>query len=176
MIQLLNFLSKKRITWLLLASTAFILESISLYLQHVLLIKPCVLCIYQRCALYGIFFSGLIGAILPRILLLRFFGLITWLYSAWRGLQLAIKHVNVQLNSSPFFTCDLFVSFPSWLPLDHWLPSFFSASEDCSISQWRFLFLEMPQWMIIIFSIYLIVAIFFIFAQFSRINRNIHSY
>ncbi|MCR3755764.1 MAG: protein thiol:quinone oxidoreductase DsbB [Sodalis sp. Psp] len=165
MIQLLNRCFKNRKAWLLLLLTACVLELIALYFHHVVLLKPCVLCIYQRCALFGIVAAGLVGAIAPATPL-RFVGLAVWLYSAWQGLLLAIKHTDIQLHPSPFVTCDFFVSFPIWFPLDKWLPSVFSANGDCAARQWRFFSLEMPQWMIVIFSTYLAVAVIVLIANF----------
>ncbi|MBC6820191.1 disulfide bond formation protein B, partial [Acinetobacter baumannii] len=54
---------------------------------------------------------------------------------------------------------------PTWLPLDKWLPQVFVASGDCSVRQWQFLSLEMPQWLVGIFAAYLLVAILVIVAQ-----------
>lgn len=161
----LNRCFKHRAAWLLLALTAFALELVALYFQHVMLLKPCVLCIYQRCALYGVVAAGLVGAI-TRGTTLRFAGLAIWLYSAWEGLLLAMKHTDIQLHPSPFVTCAFFVSFPTWLPLDKWLPAVFSATGDCAVRQWHFLSLEMPQWIIVIFGGYLAVAVLIFLAQF----------
>ena len=66
---------------------------------------------------------------------------------------------------SPFQTCDFAARFPTWLPLDKWLPQVFVASGDCSVRQWQFLSLEMPQWLVGIFAAYLLVAILVIVAQ-----------
>lgn len=164
MMQSLNRCSKNRVAWLLLALTAFMLELLDLYLQHLLLLNPCILCIYQRCALYGVVAAGLVGAVAPATPL-RFAGLMIWLYSVWHGLLLAIKHTNIQFHPSPFVTCDFLVNFPAWLPLNKWLPSVFSASGDCTVRQWHFLSLEIPQWMIIIFSTYLAIAAIILVAQ-----------
>nr|VXZ83162.1 Disulfide oxidoreductase [Klebsiella pneumoniae] len=88
-----------------------------------------------------------------------------WLYSAIRGLQLAWEHTMIQLHPSPFQTCDFAARFPTRLPLDKWLPQVFVASGDCSVRQWQFLSLEMPQWLVGIFAAYLLVAILVIVAQ-----------
>ncbi len=50
----------------LMALTAFILELVALWFQHVMLLQPCVMCIYERCALFGIMGAGLVGAIAPK--------------------------------------------------------------------------------------------------------------
>lgn len=171
MMQSLNRYSKKRRAWLLLALTAFTLELVMLYLHHVMLLKPCVLCIYQRCALFGIVAAGLVGAIAPATPLC-FAGLAIWLYSAWQGLLLAIKHTDIQLHPSPFVTCDFFVRFPAWFPLEKWLPSVFSASGDCAVRQWYFLSLEISQWMIVIFGAYLAIAVIILIAHFFHPRKS----
>ncbi len=48
-----------------MAFTALALELTALWFQHVMLLKPCVLCIYERCALFGVLGAALIGAIAP---------------------------------------------------------------------------------------------------------------
>ncbi len=107
---------------------------------------------------------GLVGAIAPKTPL-RYVAMAIWLYSAIRGLQLAWEHTMIQLHPSPFQTCDFAARFPTWLPLDKWLPQVFVASGDCSVRQWQFLSLEMPQWLVGIFAAYLLVAILVIVAQ-----------
>lgn len=82
-----------------------------------------------------------------------------WAYGAFRGLQLSLKHVSYQLDPSPFNTCSLFAEFPSWMPLDKWIPWMFNPTGDCSERQWAFLGWEMPQWLVLIFGCYLAVAI-----------------
>ncbi len=63
MLRFLNQCSRGRGAWLLMALTAFALEMVALWFQHVMGLKPCVLCIYERCALFGIMGAGLVGAI-----------------------------------------------------------------------------------------------------------------
>ncbi len=167
MLRYLNHCSRGRGAWLLMALVALMLELAALYFQHVMLLQPCVLCIYERCALFGIMGAGLLGAIAPSSPL-RFAAIALWLYSAWEGFQLAWKHTMMQLHPSPFNTCDFFVSFPSWLPLDKWMPSIFLASGDCSVKQWAFLTLEMPQWLVGIFAAFFVVGVLVLIAQFIR--------
>ncbi|XNM64588.1 disulfide bond formation protein DsbB [Escherichia coli] len=163
MLRYLNQSSRGRSAWLLMALTAFALELVALWFQHVMLLKPCVLCIYERCALFGI--PGATRFVVPsrrrvRCVTLRFFCSI---YSAFRGLQLAWEHTMIQLHPSPFMTCDFMARFPSWLPLDKWLPQVFVTSR--LVRQWEFLTLEMPQWLVGVFAAYLIVALLVLIAQ-----------
>ncbi|AIA71171.1 disulfide bond formation protein DsbB [Pectobacterium atrosepticum] len=170
MLRFLNRCSRGRGAWLLLAFTALALELTALYFQHVMLLKPCVLCIYQRSALWGVFAAGIVGAIAPSSLL-RYPAIALWIYSSYEGIRLAWKHTDILLNPSPFTTCDFFVSFPSWLPLDKWLPAIFNATGDCSERQWSFLSMEMPQWLLGIFAAYLLIAVLVLIAQPFRPKR-----
>ncbi|PLK59174.1 disulfide bond formation protein B [Candidatus Palibaumannia cicadellinicola] len=170
MLQLIYRYSITRKAWLLLALTAFSLELVGLYFQYFMLINPCVLCIYQRFALYGVMIAGLVGAISPSTPL-RFIGLGFWLYSAWKGLLSAIKHTDLQLYPSPFVVCDFLVSFPSWLKLDKLLPVLFNATGNCTTHQLHFLSLAITQWMIIIFAIYLAIGIIILFVQICFLTK-----
>ncbi|URJ31152.1 disulfide bond formation protein DsbB [Blochmannia endosymbiont of Camponotus sp.] len=159
MLHFLNICSKSRKCWGFLIFTIINLELIALYLQHIVLIKPCVLCIYQRCALCGIGIAGLIAIPAPSFAPLRLFAISIWSYSAYKGLLLAKKYIDIQLNPSPFSTCDLFVKFPNWLPINRWWPTIFDANGNCSEYKWYFLSLEISQWMLIIFSSYFLIAL-----------------
>lgn len=166
MLTFFNRCSQGRSAWFLLAISVTALELTALYFQHVMLLAPCVLCIYERCALFGILGASLVALLSPSNRLLRFLAILIWLYSAWEGLRLSWKHTMMQLHPSPFNTCDFFVSFPSWLPLDTWLPSVFKATGDCSVKLWSFLGLEMPQWLVGIFGFYLLIGVVVLLAQF----------
>ncbi len=149
-----------------MAFIALMLECAALYFQHVMKLQPCVMCIYERIALLGIIAAGLIGAIAPQNGLLRWLAIIVWIYSAWRGLDLAWEHTMLQLYPSPFASCDFFVNFPEWLPLNQWVPAVFEATGDCSVKQWVFLGWDMPQWLISVFAVYLLMAIIVTLSQF----------
>lgn len=165
--------SQNRKAWLLLAISACVLEAIALYFQHGMGLRPCVLCIYERMAISAILAAGLIAAIAPS----RAFhcmAFILWLYSSWQGLKLTWEHTRLQLYPSPFDSCDFAVNFPSWLPLNRWFPAVFEAYGDCSQKQWSLLNIEMPVWLLIIFTAYFLMAIIVLFSQFLWFNKNSH--
>lgn len=170
MLRFLNQCSRGRGAWLLLAGSALALELVALWFQHGMHLAPCVMCIYERCALLGILGAGIVGTVAPRTPL-RFVALAIWVYSAVRGLQLAWEHTMLQLHPSPFVTCDFAARFPAWLPLDKWLPQMFVASGDCGVSQWSFLSMGMPQWLVGIFAAFLIVAVLVVIAQAFKPKR-----
>lgn len=165
MLTSLRHWSQSRFSWLLLALTAIGLEGTALYFQYGMELMPCVMCVYQRIAVLGILVAALIGASAPKMALMRMAGSFLWLYSAYRGIELAWEHTQLILNPSPFATCDFFVTLPSWFALQDWFPAVFQATGDCSVSQWQFLTLEMPQWMLIIFSAYFIVGLLVLMSQ-----------
>ena len=175
MLRYLNSCSRGRGAWLLLALTALALELTALWFQHVMMLKPCVMCIYERCALFGVMGAGLVGAIAPKTPL-RWVAILIWIYSAWEGLRLAWEHTMIQLHPNPFVTCDFAARFPARLPLDKWLPSVFVATGDCAEKQWTLFNLSMPQWLIGIFAAYLLIALLVLIAQpFKAKKRDLFS-
>ena len=86
MLRFLNQCSQGRGAWLLMAFTALALELTALWFQHVMLLKPCVLCIYERCALFGVLGAALIGAIAPKTPL-RYVAMVIWFSSKLASLN-----------------------------------------------------------------------------------------
>ncbi|AYF14704.1 disulfide bond formation protein DsbB [Vibrio parahaemolyticus] len=167
----LNQFSKGRVSWLLLLLFIIFFEACALYFQHVMMLAPCVMCIYERVAMMGIGGAAIIGLIAPNNALFRWLGLIGWGLSSYKGLMLAMQHVDYQFNPSPFATCDLFVTFPSWAPLNQWVPWMFEAYGDCSKIVWQFLDLSMPQWLVVIFAGNLVALALIVIAQFFPVKR-----
>ena len=161
-------LSLHRTAWLLLAKTALALEITALYFQYVMALEPCVMCIYQRIAVFGIAFAGIIGALAPRLALLRLGAILAWLVSAVWGAKIAYQHVTMQQEVNPFsfLSCEARPDLPDWLPLDSWLPAIFEARGSCSDIDWEFLSLSMPQWMLLIFIAYSLTALLVLSSQF----------
>ncbi|HHX8290829.1 disulfide bond formation protein DsbB [Vibrio diabolicus] len=167
----LNRFSKGRLSWLLLLLFVVFFEACALYFQHVMMLAPCVMCIYERVAMMGVGVAAIVGLMAPNNPVFRWLGLIGWGLSSYKGLLLAQQHVDYQFNPSPFATCDLFVTFPSWAPLNQWVPWMFEAYGDCSKIVWQFLDLSMPQWLVVIFAGNLIALALIVIAQFFPARR-----
>ena len=167
----LNQFSKGRLSWLLLLLFVVFFEACALYFQHVMMLAPCVMCIYERVAMMGVGVAAIVGLMAPNNPVFRWLGLIGWGLSSYKGLLLAQQHVDYQFNPSPFATCDLFVTFPSWAPLNQWAPWIFEAYGDCSKIVWQFLDLSMPQWLVVIFAGNLIALALIVIAQFFPTRR-----
>ncbi|MDA9556022.1 disulfide bond formation protein DsbB [Vibrio sp.] len=157
--------STQRIAWIILLISAIGVEVSGLIFQHIFNLQPCVMCIYERIAFLGIVGGALVGLIQPQKAIFRWLGLFIWLFSAIKGSQLALEHIDYQLNPSPFVTCDLFVNFPEWLPLNDWAPWIFEAYGDCSEIVWTLMGYTMPQWTLVLYAIYTLIATVFIVGQ-----------
>ncbi|TVO70521.1 disulfide bond formation protein DsbB [Sedimenticola selenatireducens] len=163
-----NYLKRIAVTrtpWILLASTALMLEFAALFFQYQMKLDPCVLCVYERTAVFGIVIAGLIAALYPASILLRWFAMLLWGASASWGLFLALKHTGIQLFPSPSNTCDFAASYPAWAKLDEWFPWLFQPTGFCDEIQWQFFGYTMPQTMIGVYTVYLVVLIALLFSE-----------
>ena len=148
--------STTRSAWILLALSALGLECAALYFQYAMKLEPCIMCIYQRVAVTGILFAGLIPAIAPQSALLRLGGFGLWGTSAIWGMLIAIEHYDIQTETDPFnfAACELNPNFPDWFQIHQWLPAVFEVRGDCGTVDWVFLSMTMVQWMIVVFALY----------------------
>lgn len=146
--------------WLLLAVAASALFITALIMQHGHDLNPCEQCIYQRTAMLGLALAGWLGVIAPQHWPLRLAAYAGWLYTAWAGYSAASYHLWLQREANPIFTsCAAIPSFPQWAPLHEWLPSVFAITGLCGDDGWRLLGLNMPEWLRIIFAIFLALAV-----------------
>ena len=154
----MNFLSKLSTdsrAWFLLTLSALGLEIAALFFQYVLDLAPCIMCVYQRTALWAIFFAGVMGCIGNKYIVGRLLAYALWGTGAIWGLLIAIEHVDIQTAEFSFmYTCEIVPNFPTWAPLHEWLPMLFEANGDCGDVNWEFLGSSMPQVMIAVFAIY----------------------
>ncbi len=168
MLAALARLSRQRSPWLLLAATALGLEMTALYFQYGMRLEPCVLCVYQRVAIFGLVIAGIIGALAPAVAAVRWLAMASWALAAGWGLKIAIEHVDLQLDPSPFKQCAFLADFPNWMKLDQWLPAVFEPRGDCTQTVWDFMGYSMPQWMIVVFALYLVALLPVLIANLRR--------
>ena len=164
----MKFLSELSTTprpWLLLALSAFALELCALFFQYYMGLAPCIMCIYQRVAIWGIFIAGVIGYLGHQSIWARALAFIAWAVGAIWGLLIAIEHVEIQTSSSLFYSCEYVPNFPTWLPLHEWLPWLFEATGDCGDINWQFFDYSMPQMMILVFSVYTVLLAFILLSR-----------
>ena len=144
--------------WFILAGSALGLELVALYFQYGMGLEPCVMCIYQRTAVTALIFAPIPALINPQSIILRITSLILCLIAMIWGAQIAYEHVQMQNpdNFMLLLSCDVIPNFPDWLQLHTLLPSIFEARGTCGDIDWSFLGFSMPQWMTVIFAMYLI--------------------
>lgn len=156
--QILSSLANNKKSWLILAISAFILEIVALIFQYALGLAPCIMCIYQRNAIWSIFLAGLLGYFTHTTMIGRLLSFTLWGLGAVWGLIIAMEHVNIQHDPFGFLTgCEIVPNFPKWAPLHEWIPALFAATGDCGNIDWQFLGYSMPQWMIAVFAIYAVL-------------------
>ncbi|BFU60996.1 MULTISPECIES: disulfide bond formation protein DsbB [Rodentibacter] len=171
MLALLKRFSEKRSAWLLLVTSSLLLELTALYFQYGMGLKPCVLCVYERLAIVGLFIAGIIGFLAPRVLVVRLIAIALGLFSGIKGLMISIRHLDLQMNPSPLKQCEFLPDFPETLPFHKWLPSLFNPTGSCDNSQWSLFGITMVQWLVFIFAVYVIVLGVILIAQLKK-NRN----
>ncbi len=151
--------STKRSAWLLLFSLSLSLEIAALVFQHGFGFEPCVMCIYQRNALWGIVLASTI-VLISNTPWTRLFGYGLWLLSSVWGALLSWEHIDILTASNPFYiACDAMPNFPAFLPLHQWLPSMFAAPGLCNDDSWQLLGFTMPHWLLGIFSLFALTCV-----------------
>ena len=132
------------------------------------------MCVYERLAMLGLIVAGFIGVSSPKNVVIRISAFLLWAASAVWGLMLALEHAGLQMNASPFATCDFLPNFPEWAPLHQWLPWLFNPTGDCTQVVWTMFSYSMPQWLVFGFSIYclsLIIVVLVMIASLFHPNK-----
>nr|MDT0251689.1 disulfide bond formation protein B [Endozoicomonas sp.] len=158
-LQTLHNWQRFRVTWLIMFATALFLELCGLGFQYILHMDPCERCVYQRLAVLMLIVAPLIITISPTNLMARISGYSLWVAGGIYGLKHAIAQTADYAEFNPFTSsCSFRPVFPFDLPLYEWWPSLFMPTGICGADDWTFLTLNMAQWMVVIFAIYLMAA------------------
>lgn len=148
MLKTIKSLSMQRWPWLLLTLCAFLLECFALYMQHVMHVEPCNECIYIRLGVVGIALSGLLGAVAPRVMILRWSALTLWLLALGWSLYRAklLLDLEQKVREGLDASCGRFKGFPDWMPLESWLPGMFEPRAMCGAVSWTFMNQSVTFW------------------------------
>lgn len=160
-----------RRAWVLLALSALGLELAALWFQYGMGLDPCVKCVYERLAVFGLLSAGIVGALYPRALIVRLLAYALWGVSAAWGLRLALQHTGIQSDAGSAFSCSFAAEFPTWAKLDEWLPALFQPTGYCDDIQWQWLSLTMAQWMVVVFAVYLLILLVVFIVDISRVRK-----
>lgn len=172
MFRTLKRLSTQKPFYAFILFSALSLEGAALFFQYGLGLSPCVMCVYERLALFGILFASFLGLLHPKNLICRLLTLIMMWLSSLKGVLIALKHVDYQLNPSPWNQCAFLPDFPKSLPLNEWFPFLFQPTGSCNDIVWSFLGFSMAQWILVMFAGFLLIFSLMLLSQFARLHRN----
>ncbi|PWB15644.1 disulfide bond formation protein B [Comamonas sp. JNW] len=135
-----------------------------MYLQHVVGLEPCPMCIVQRYCLIAVGVLALLGSLRPSSAgWWKSFGGLALLFSAF-GAFTAARQSWLQWNPPEFATCgrDFYGMIENY-PISRSLPMIFRGSGDCTAIDWTFLGLSIANWSFIAFAGFTIVLLLALF-------------
>ena len=140
---------------LLVALTAVAMLGVGLYLQLVLEMLPCPLCILQRYAFAATALVCLITVFLPHAMLRA--GAALAALASVTGAGIAIRHLWVKAHPTISCGIDPLETSLNKVFFAHWLPALFQADGLCTTEYDPILGLSIPQWALVWFAVFAIV-------------------
>ena len=134
------------------------MEGIALYYQYVLQFFPCALCVQVRAWVVGAIISAGVSAYFKATFWIRFVGLSATIFFMSGALYTSWNAWGVE-NGTVISSCTIGAGFPTFMPLDQWVPFFFGADGPCGQSPEMWLGLSMVETLLITIGIPLIVLI-----------------
>ena len=130
-----------------------------LYLQNVVGLEPCPMCIVQRYALIIVGVFAALAALSKGPAGWRLWGILGVAMAAF-GAFTAARQSWLQWNPPEFATCgrDLFGMIESF-PLQRAIPMIFKGAGDCSAVDWSFLGLTIANWSFVWFVIFMVTIL-----------------
>ncbi|MEH6443859.1 MAG: disulfide bond formation protein B [Oceanospirillaceae bacterium] len=133
--------------WLLIFLFALSLELIALYFQYQLGYGPCVLCVEIRAIVFSVMVIALIAIFACHYrILANLMNLL--LIASGVGLYLKSNYLLLIERNLVEGSCGFKPNFPTWLPLDEWIPSVFQAWEACGYTPMLWLEITMAEGLI----------------------------
>ena len=144
-------LAQSRTIWALMAFTCMALLSFGLYLQHVVGLEPCPMCIVQRYAMVLITLVALLGCLLTSRLATVGVGVTLFGLSAG-GAYVAARQSWLQWYPPEVVSCGRdFYGMIETFPLKTAIPMIFRGGGDCSQVDWTFLGGSIANWSFVAF-------------------------
>jgi disulfide bond formation protein DsbB len=152
----LTLSSRHTLGWVALAGTLML--AFGLYLQHVVGLNPCPMCIVQRYALIGVVLLGAVGWRL-RAWGLTLSGLLLALVAGF-GAFTAARQSWLQWYPPEVVTCGRdFYGMVENFPINRAIPMIFKGSGDCTQIDWTFLGGSIANWSFVAFVVFAIVGL-----------------
>jgi disulfide bond formation protein DsbB len=148
---LVNFLDHPRRIWLFILLTCLGLLLFGMYLQHVVGLVPCPMCIVQRYAMVLMAFVALLGASMPGRKTALIAG--SWLVLlAGGGAYVAARQTWLQWYPPEVVSCGRdFYGMIETFPLQRAIPMIFKGGGDCSKVDWTLLGGSIANWSFLAF-------------------------
>lgn len=142
-----------------MALTSIALLGFGMYLQHVVGLEPCPMCIVQRYALVLVAIFGAIAAALPGPKAHRWMAALLLLIAGF-GAFVAARQSWLQWYPPEIATCGRdFYGMIEDLPLQRAVPMIFRGSGDCTKVDWTFLGGSIANWSFLWFVAYGLAAL-----------------
>ena len=122
--------NRSALFWLAMITLCISMESIALFYQYVLDYGPCVLCVHIRAWVLALLIISIIGFLLRNKRLGLVISNLVALTFSIGMLERAYTTLGIERGFIDG-SCTLSSGFPSWLPLDKWLPTIFEPWEAC---------------------------------------------
>jgi len=166
---LLNWIDRApRRVWLLVCLACIGLLGFGLYLQHVVGLEPCPMCIVQRYALVLVaIIAGAVSASGTKRLQIG--GVVLLLLVAAFGAFVAARQSFLQWYPPEVATCgrDLYGMIETF-PLKRAIPMIFKGGGDCTVIDWTFLGGSIANWSFVCFALIGVLALVFLARKLSR--------
>jgi disulfide bond formation protein DsbB len=139
------------------------------YFQEQLGLEPCPMCILQRYAFLAVGFVALVAAIhAPYGATLKAYAVVIALLAA-AGAGVAIRHSYLQHFPPLRETCGTDLDFLlNTFSIAEAFPKIFAGTGSCSKVDWRFLGLSIPEWALVWFVLFALMALWSAFTARPR--------
>ncbi len=151
-----------------LAAFCLVMLAFGQYLQHVVGLEPCPMCIVQRYAVVLVaIIAGVASASANRTIHMG--GAVLLLPSAAFGAYVAARQSWLQWYPPEVVSCGRdFYGMIETFPLQRAIPMIFRGSGDCSKVDWTFLGGSLANWSFVCFSAFIILAAALLWRQAGR--------
>ncbi|PIT73625.1 disulfide bond formation protein B [Limnohabitans sp. B9-3] len=155
----LELLNQPRRVWGLLFTACLGLLAFGLYLQHVVGLEPCPMCIVQRYAMILVALLALLGVCLPGRKTSLIVG--SWLVLlSVGGAYVAARQSWLQWYPPEVVSCGRdFYGMIETFPLKRAIPMIFKGGGDCAKVDWTFLGGSIANWSFVAFSAMAVLAL-----------------
>jgi len=161
--------TKPQISFCLIAITCAAMLGFGLYLQHVVGLEPCPMCIVQRYALLGVGLMAVFAAVCQSRWKRLTFGSLSVVLAVF-GAFVAARQSWLQWHPPEFASCGRdFYGMIENFPLQRAIPMIFKGSGDCTKVDWTFLGGSIANWSFVCF---VVLAAFSVYGIYRAAQTN----